>query len=86
MPVLGRRCKGEKKIYASFILCENIDYKIDNEFNSGKVYEAVGDVQGEKACERLIFSGLRFEDINPLNGTVTLEVTDLELIRKMLGM
>lgn len=84
--VLGRRCKGEKKIYASFILCENIDYKIDNEFNSGKVYEAVGDVQGEKACERLIFSGLRFEDINPLNGTVTFEVTDLELIRKMLGM
>ncbi len=85
-PILGRKCKGEKKIYASFILCEDIIYKADNEFNSGKVYEAVGDVQGEIACERLIFSGLQFEDINPINGTVTLEVTDLELIRKMLEM
>ena len=54
--------------------------------NAGKVYEAVGDVQGEQSCERLIFSGLRFEDIDPLKGTVTLEVTDLELIRKMIEM
>lgn len=82
-PVLGRRCKGEKKIYASFILCQNIEYQTDDEFNAGK---AVGDVQGEQSCERLIFSGLRFEDIDPLKGTVTLEVTDLELIRKMLEM
>lgn len=86
VPVLGRRCKGEKKIYASFILCEDIDYKTDNEFNSGKVYEAIGDVQGEHSCERLIFSGLRFEDMDPLDGMVTLEVTDLELIMKMLKM
>lgn len=84
--VLGRRCKGEKKIYASFILCQNIEYQTDDEFNAGKVYEAVGDVHGEQSCERLIFSGLRFEDIDPLKGTVTLEVTDLELIRKMLEM
>lgn len=40
----------------------------------------------EQSCERLIFSGLRFEDIDPLKGTVTLEVTDLELIRKMIEM
>lgn len=85
-PILGRMCKGEKKVYASFILCQDIEYQTDDEFNTGKVYEAVGDVQGERSCERLIFSGLRFEDMNPLNGTVTLEVTDLELIRKMLGM
>lgn len=85
-PVLGRTCKGGKKIYASFILCQNIEYQTDDEFNSGKVYEAVGDVQGERSCERLIFSGLRFEDMDPLNGTVTLEVTDLELIRKMIEM
>ena len=38
--VLGRRCKGEKKIYASFILCQNIEYQTDDEFNAGKVYEA----------------------------------------------
>ena len=43
-------------------------------------------MQGERSCERLIFSGLRFEDMDPADGTVTLEVTDLELIRKMLGM
>lgn len=85
-PVLGRRCKGEKKIYASFILCQDIEYQTDDEFNTGKVYEAVGDVQGEQSCERLIFSGLRFEDMDPLEGTVTLEVTDLELIRKMIEM
>lgn len=85
-PILGRMCKGEKKVYASFILCQDIEYQTDDEFNTGKVYEAVGDVQGERSCERLIFSGLRFEDMNPLNGTVTLEVTDLELIRKMLEM
>lgn len=85
-PILGRMCKGEKKVYASFILCQDIEYQTDDEFNTGKVYEAVGDVQGERSCERLIFSGLRFEDMNPLNGIVTLEVTDLELIRKMLEM
>lgn len=85
-PILGRMCKGEKKVYASFILCQDIEYQTDDEFNTGKVYEAVGDVQGERSCERLVFSGLRFEDMNPLNGTVTLEVTDLELIRKMLEM
>lgn len=86
VPVLGRMCKGEKKIYASFILCQDMEYQMDDEFNTGKVYEAVGDVQGERSSERLIFSGLRFEDMDPMDGNVTLEVTDLELIRKMLVM
>lgn len=85
-PVLGRRCKGEKKIYASFILCQDIEYQTDDEFHTGKVYEAVGDVQGERSCERLIFSGLRYEDMSPVDGSVTLEITDLELIQKMLDM
>lgn len=85
-PVLGRMCKGEKKIYASFILCKDMDYQTEDEFSTGKVYEAVGDVQGEQTCERLIFSGLRYEDMEPVDGTVTFEVTDLELIRKMLKM
>ena len=86
VPVLGRMCKGEKKIYASFILCQDMEYQMEDEFNTGKVYEAVGDVQGERSSERLIFSGLRFEDMDPMDGSVTLEVTDLELIRKMLVM
>lgn len=85
-PVLGRTCKGEKKIYASFILCRDMDYQAEDEFSTGKVYEAVGEVQGEQTCERLIFSGLRYEDMDPVDGTVTFEVTDLELIRKMLKM
>lgn len=84
VPVLGRTCKGEKKIYASFIVCEEIDYSTDDAFHSGKVYEAVGDVQGETACERLIFSGLRFEDNDPVSGRVTFDITDLELIKKLL--
>ena len=85
-PVLGRMCKGEKKISASFILCRDMDYQTEDEFSAGKVYEAVGDVQGEQTCERLIFSGLRYEDMDPVDGTVTFEVTDLELIRKMINM
>ena len=48
-PVLGRMCKGEKKIYASFILCQDIEYQTDDEFHTGKVYEAVGDVQGRNS-------------------------------------
>ena len=52
-PVLGRMCKGEKKIYASFILCQDIEYQTDDAYHTGKVNEAVGDVQGEHSCERL---------------------------------
>lgn len=84
--ILGRICKGTKKIYASFILCNDVVYCSDDEFNSGKVYEAVGEVQGETSCERLIFSGLRFEDSDPVSGSIKFEITDLELIRKMLEM
>lgn len=84
--ILGRICRGTKKIYASFILCNDVVYCSDDEFNSGKVYEAVGDVMGEASCERLIFSGLRFEDSDPVSGSVKFEITDLELIRKMLEM
>lgn len=86
MNILGSNCKGVKKIYASFILCNDVVYCSDDEFNSGKVYEATGDVQGETSCERLIFSGLRFEDSDPVSGSITFEITDLELIRKMLEM
>lgn len=84
--VLGKMCKGEKKILASFILCQDIEYQTEDEYNTGKVYEAIGDVRGELKCERLIFSGMRYKDTNPLSGTVTFEITDLELIRKMINM
>lgn len=84
--ILGRRCRGEKRIQASFILAEDMEYHTDLEFHSGMVYEAIGKVQGEHRAEQLLFSGLRFEDMDPVSGRVTFEVTDLELIRKMLRM
>lgn len=84
--ILGRPCKGEKIIHASFMLCDDIEYQTQNDFNSGKVYEALGDVQGESSCERLLFSGLRYEDMDVLSGKVIFEITDLELIRKMIDM
>lgn len=84
--ILGTRCKGEKKIYASFLVSDEIQYNNDEEFHSGKVYEAIGTVQGEEKSESLIFAGLRFEDIDPISGSITFEITDLELIQKMLNM
>ena len=84
VPVLGRLCKGEKKIYASFILCEEVDYHTDDAFHSGKVYEAIGEVEGENTCERLVFSGLRFKDNDPVSGAITFDIADLDLIKKLL--
>lgn len=84
--ILGQTAKGVKKIYASFIICNDIDYSSDAEIDSASVYEAVATVQGEHERERLLFAGLRFEDSDPVQGSVTFEVTDLELIRKLLMM
>lgn len=84
--ILGNNCKGIKRIYASFIFCDDTRYNFNDEFHSGKVYEAVGDVQGEHMRESTVFSGLKFEEYNPIDGSVIFEITDLELIRKMLTM
>ena len=86
VPILGQVCKGEKKIYASFMMCDDIDYCMEETYHSGKVYEAICTVTGEEQSERLHFAGMRFEDMNPVDGKVTFEITDLELIRKMLMM
>lgn len=82
VPILGKVEKGTKKIYASFIVCGDIEYQreISEDFiHSGKVYEAAADVNGE----RLFFSGLRFEDSDPFTNELTFEITDMELIRKL---
>lgn len=84
--ILGQTAKGVKRIYASFIICNDIDYSSDAEIDSASVYEAVATVQGEHERERLLFAGLRFEDSDPVQGSVTFEVMDLELIRKLLMM
>lgn len=83
VPILGTVQRGAKTIYASFIVCGDLEYQmeIDNEFiHSGKVYEAVADVNGK----RIHFSGLRFEDSDPLKNELVFEITDLELIQKFM--
>lgn len=84
VPILGTVQKGMKTIYASFIVCGNLEYQreINSEFiHSGKVYEAAADVDNERLC----FAGLRFEDSDPLKNELVFEITDLELIRKLMG-
>ncbi len=82
VPILGTVQKGTKAIYASFIVCGNLEYQIeiDNGYiHSGKVYDVFADVDGE----RIHFAGLRFEDSNPLKNELVFEITDLELIQKL---
>ena len=84
--ILGQTAKGVKKIYASFVVCNDIDYSTDEEINSGNVYEATAIVQGERRREKLLFAGLRFADSDPVEGSLIFEITDLELVRKLLKM
>ena len=84
--VLGHRSKGEKRICASFVLCDDMDYQLEDEFSTAKVYEAIGDVMGSERTENLIFSGLQYEDNDPISENVMFRIADLELIKKMLKM
>ena len=83
VPILGTVQKGTKRICASFIVCEDVLYTraFDDTFiPSGKVYDATADVAGN----RLTFSGLRFEDSDPIENELIFEITDMELIQKLL--
>lgn len=83
VPILGEIQEGTKKIQASFIVCGNLDYQrevTEGFIHSGKAYEAVADLYGEWLC----FSGLRFMDSDPLHDELTFELTDRELIKKLL--
>ena len=84
--ILGKRYRQEKRIYASFIVGEEMEYWTDQPFTEAAVYEAEGTVEGEKQSQRLIFSGLRYVDSNPVTGEVELEIPDQLLIRRMLSM
>lgn len=80
---LGTLQKGTKRIFASFVVCGDMDFR--NGFgldavDSGKVFEAQAVVCGE----RLAFAGLRFEDSDPLENELVFEIPDLELIQKLL--
>lgn len=81
--ILGTLQKGTKRIFASFVVCGDVDFQRGFGFesiDSGKVFEAQAIVNGE----RLAFAGLRFEDSDPLKNELIFEIPDLELIQKML--
>jgi len=83
VPLLGTVQKGTKTIYASFMLCGDLEYQRETDYqaiHSGKVYDAIADVEGT----RLTFAGMRFEDSDPINNELIFSVTDLELIQKLL--
>ncbi len=84
--ILGKRYRQEKRIYASFIVGEEMEYWTDQPFTEAAVYEAEGTVEGEKQSQRFIFSGLRYVDSNPVTGEVKFEIPDQLLIQKMLSM
>ncbi len=80
---LGTLQKGTKRIYASFVVCGDMNFQNGFGFDavdSGKVFEA----QAVVSSERLIFAGLRFEDSDPLKNELVFEIPDLELIQKLL--
>ena len=84
--ILGKRYRQEKRIYASFIVGEGMEYWTDQPFTEAAVYEAEVTVEGEKQRQRFIFSGLRYVDSNPVTGEVEFEIPDQLLIRRMLSM
>ena len=84
IPMLGRTEKGTKTIHASFIICENPDFQTEHGYesiHSGKVYESLADVENQK----ISFAGMRFEDSDPINGELTFEISDRELVQKLLA-
>ena len=85
--VLGTYCKGEKRLLASVMLCREAAFQSDRSIHAGKVYEATGDVQrGDGMWEEVFFAGLRFEDSDPVAGTLTFEIPDLELIERLIAL
>ena len=84
--ILGKRYRQEKRIYASFIVGEEMEYWTDQPFTEAAVYEAEGAVEGERESQQFVFSGLRYVDSDPVTGEVEFEIPDQLLIQKMLSM
>lgn len=83
VPILGKMEKGTKSIYATFIVCGNLEYQKEDGYesiHSGKVYEAAADIN----CERISLAGLHFIDSDPVNGELIFEIADRELIQKFI--
>lgn len=86
VPRIGQLRRGPKKIHASFMLCEDIRYLLPEEICDGRIYSATAMIHGEHEIAKLLFDGLRYEDSDPIEGTVTFEIEDLELIERLLKM
>lgn len=83
VPILGKIEKGIKSITASFIVCGNPDYRVESPekfVHSGNVFNSRADVNGE----RFEFDGLRFDESDPIENEIIFEITDTELIKKLL--
>lgn len=80
LPILGTLQKGTKRMYASFIICGDLEYEREVDIHTGMVFEASADVAGEQ----MFFAGMRFENSDPMTNELTFEITDLELIKKLL--
>ena len=84
VPILGTVQKGTKAVYASFIICGNLEYQreiTDDFIHSGKVYEATANVEREY----IQFAGLQFEDSDPVKNELVFRIADMELIQKLLA-
>lgn len=87
VPILGRLSNGTKSIRATLMLCDNLHNINSKEYetiSSAKVYEAQSSVEVGHDTVPYKFSGLKFIDSDPINNTITFEVTDLYLIEKLL--
>ncbi len=87
VPILGRLSNGTKSIRATLMLCDNLHNINSKEYEtigSVKVYEAQASVEVGHDTVPYKFSGLKFIDSDPINNTITFEVTDLYLIEKLL--
>lgn len=63
---------------------QDINIKEYETISNAKVYEANASVECGGNIVLYKFSGLRFVDSDPVNNTLTFEVTDLYLIEKLL--
>lgn len=83
IPILGTVQKGAKTIYASFMVCGDLEYQRESGpdyIHSGMIFDAMGDVMGE----RITFAGMCFEDSDPIANELTFRISDLELVKKLL--
>lgn len=84
VPLSGCRCVGIKRMYARLVACDKESYFGSMNIHSGMVFDASGEMERtDGVFETLHFAGLRMEDSDPRESTVTFEIPDYELVRKL---